>query len=416
MSKKDRKRGAERPTGRHAPRPLRRATAEHCPHRPPCPGCPAFGRRGPAPGALAALESICRAAGLASPTVHAAPGLGHRHRARLAVRGRARSPKIGLFEAGSHRIVDTPGCVVHHPRINEAVAALKRAIRATGVAPYHEAAHQGALRYVQVVVERATERVQVVLVGNGEGPEVLGDLPDALAAALGERLQGLFFNAQPERANTILGPTTIRLRGEEVVRERLGGVDAFFPPAAFGQNHLPLYARAVDRIGELVPDAAIVAEAYCGVGSIGLGLLSRVRAVRFNERQPAGLEGLVLGLAARPAAERARARVFEGAAGERLDALEDADVVIVDPPRKGLDDALLERLRAAPPRRLIYLACGLPALERELPRLVRPGGLRCAGVEAFDFFRFTEHVETLVWLDREGEHSTAAGPLASEPR
>ena len=143
------------------------------------------------------------------------------------------------------------------------------------------------------------------------------------------------------------------------------------------------------------------------------GLLSRVRAIRFNERHPAGLEGLALGLAARPAVERERARVFEGAAGERLDALEGADVVIVDPPRKGLDDALLERLRAAPPRRLIYLACGLPALERELPRLVRPGGLRCAGVEAFDFFPFTEHVETLVWLDRDGEHSPPAVPRPS---
>ena len=213
MSKRDRKRDADRPRGRAAARPLRHATAARCPHRPPCPGCPAFGRRGPAPDALAALESICREAGLASPTVHEAPGLGHRHRARLAVRGRARSPKIGLFEAGSHRIVDTPRCAVHHPRINEGVAALKHAIRATGVAPYREAAHEGALRYVQIVVERATQRLQVVLVGNGEGPEVLGDLPDALAAALGERLQGLFFNAQPERANTILGATTIRLRG-----------------------------------------------------------------------------------------------------------------------------------------------------------------------------------------------------------
>ncbi len=305
---------------------------------------------------------------------------------------------------------------MHHPRINETVATLKRAIRDTGVAPYREAQHQGALRYVQVVVERASGRVQVVLVGNGERPEVLGALPERFAEAMGDRLQGLFFNAQPEASNSILGPTTIHLAGEAALRESLGGVDVFFPPAAFGQNHLPLYARAVDRIAQLVPDDAAVAEAYCGVGSIGLGLLSRVRRLHFNERSADGLEGLTLGLGARPEAERARASVFAGAAGERLDALEGAEVVIVDPPRKGLDRALLDRLAAAPPKRLIYLACGLPALLDELPRLLRPGGLRLAGVEAFDFFPFTRHVETLVWLDRDGEPSAPTDSIPEEPR
>ena len=142
---------------------MRRADPDDCPHRPPCAGCPAFGRPGPPPEALEALQDLARAAALPDPVVHRAPGLGHRHRARLAVRGRARSPKIGLFEAGSHRIVDTPRCAVHHPRINETVAVLKRAIRDAGVEPYREATHGGALRYVQIVVERETERVQVVL-------------------------------------------------------------------------------------------------------------------------------------------------------------------------------------------------------------------------------------------------------------
>ena len=391
---------------------MRRADPDDCPHRPPCAGCPAFGRPGPPPEALEALQDLARAAALPDPVVHRAPGLGHRHRARLAVRGRARSPKIGLFEAGSHRIVDTPRCAVHHPRINETVAVLKRAIRDAGVEPYREATHGGALRYVQIVVERETERVQVVLVGNGDDASILGALPGRLVDAMGDRLQGLFFNAQPERSNTILGPDTLRLHGEAALRESLGGVDVWFPPAAFGQNHLPLYARAVERIADLVPDDTVVAEAYCGVGSIGLGLLSRIRRLHFNERSPHGLDGLAMGLAARPESERARSAVFEGAAGERLDALEGAEIVIVDPPRKGLDAALLERLRDEPPDRLVYLACGLPALLEELPRLVRPGGLRLAGVEAFDFFPFTAHVETLVWLDRDAEPS---GPTDSIP-
>jgi len=167
----------------------------------------------------------------------------------------------------------------------------------------------------------------------------------------------------------------------------------------------------VDRIAELVPEGLDLAEAYCGVGSIGLGLLGRARSIRFNERSPEGLAGLALGLAARPEAEQARASIFEGAAGDRLDAVRDADLVIVDPPRKGIDDALLSDLMVSPPKRLIYLACGLPALLAELPGL-EAGGLRLRGVEAFDFFPFTEHVETLVWLDRDGEQFPSGRTVA----
>ena len=382
-----------------------------CPHRPPCPGCPRFGEQAPPEQAEAALQALAADAGLQSPPLHASPGLGHRHRARLAVRGRTNSPKVGLFQAGSHRIADTPRCGVHHPRINETVEVLKRAIRATGIAPYADKPHRGKIRYVQIVVERSTEQVQVVLVGNGSTPDVLGELPAVFEREMGERLQGLFFNGQPERSNAILGPIMVPLAGKPTVVEQLGGVDVHFPPGAFGQNHLPLYERAVDRIAELVPEGLDLAEAYCGVGSIGLGLLGRARSIRFNERSPEGLAGLALGLAARPEAEQARASIFEGAAGDRLDAVRDADLVIVDPPRKGIDDALLSDLMVSPPKRLIYLACGLPALLAELPGL-EAGGLRLRGVEAFDFFPFTEHVETLVWLDRDGEQFPSVRTVA----
>ncbi|MCP4908062.1 MAG: class I SAM-dependent RNA methyltransferase [bacterium] len=390
------------------------STRDDCPHRPPCPGCPRFGESDLPVEAQRSLDTLAENAGLPRPPIHRAPGLAHRHRARLAIRGRARSPKIGLFQSGSHRIVDTPSCAVHHPLINEGVRELKQAIRETGVAPYADRPHRGALRYVQLVVERSSERIQVVLVGNGTEPEILGMLPKVLDRRLGGRLQGLFFNAQPERSNTILGPTTIALTGEPSTRESIAGVDIFFPPAAFGQNHLPLFEHAVDRIGSLIPDRSRITEYYCGVGAIGLGLLARSSEIRFNERSPQGLEGLERGLAERPAAERNRARILRGDAGDRLEGLADADLVIVDPPRKGLDAPLLDALVAAPPRRLIYLACGLPALCKELEVLQHRGGLRLSGIEAFDFFPFTQHVETLAWMDRDGEHFAAAPRTESE--
>jgi tRNA/tmRNA/rRNA uracil-C5-methylase (TrmA/RlmC/RlmD family) len=371
-----------------------------CPHRPPCPGCPRFGQSQLPEEIWSRLCAIASDARLPEPRVHATTGLGHRHRARLAVRGNARNPKIGLFQSGSHRIVHTPHCPIHHPAINHAAQEIREAIRETGIEPYADRPHRGALRYLQLVVERATERVQIVLVGCGETVDVLGDLPETVERRLGDQLQGLFFNAQPERSNSILGPKMLRLAGNAAIIESICGVKVYFPPGAFGQNHLPLFERAVERISELVPSDSTMAEFYCGVGSIGLPLLGRSRSIRFNERSPDGLGGLELGLAALPQDIRELATVLPGAAGEALDALEGVDVVLVDPPRRGLDAALSAALSETAPKRLIYLACGLDRLIEDLEILTRPGHLVLRGLEVFDFFPFTEHVETLVWLDQ----------------
>ncbi len=379
------------------------SAVDRCSHRPPCPGCPRFGQSEAPAAAWREIQQLAQAADLPEPVFHRTSGRGHRHRARLAVRGRAGSPKIGLFQSASHRIVDIPTCAVHHPLINEATQEIKLAIRETGIEPYSDRAHRGALRYLQLVVERESDRVQLVLVANGRSPAILGELPTAIEERLGARLQGLFFNAQPARTNAILGPETIRLAGEPATRERFGETVAFFPPAAFGQNHLPLFARAIDRIATLVPDGRRIAEFYCGVGAIGLSLLPHARTLRFNERSPHGLAGLRLGLAQRPEAERARAEVLEGSAGDHAEAVRGVDIALLDPPRKGLDQALLTAIADAKIERLVYLSCGLPSLLAELAWLQERSDLRLAGIEAFDFFPFTNHVETLVWLDRGGK-------------
>src|SRR5262249_35433127 len=109
----------------------------------------------------------------ASPAIVEGAPFGDRHRARLAVRGRAASPKIGIFHEGSHRAVAIPHCLVHHPLVNEVATATKAALRRTGVSPYADRPHRGMLRYLQVVVERRSASPQVVLVANDESPDAL---------------------------------------------------------------------------------------------------------------------------------------------------------------------------------------------------------------------------------------------------
>jgi tRNA/tmRNA/rRNA uracil-C5-methylase (TrmA/RlmC/RlmD family) len=373
---------------------------EPCPHRPPCPGCPRYGDPDIAPAARTLLDAIAREAGLASPQVTVGAPFGYRHRARLMLRGRARSPKIGIFEAGTHDVVDIPRCRVHHPLVNVVAAALREAIRATGTRPYSERTHTGVLRAVQIVIERASQTAQVVLVANATEPDSIAELANALADRLGERLHSLWWNGNPERSNTILGSSWQHLRGPDAVCESVCGAQVFFPPGAFGQSHLELADALVARVHEWVPDGARVAEYYAGCGPIGLGLLRRATRVVFVESAPDAVRGLAMGIAARPEREQQRAAVIAGSAGEALEAREGAQVVIVDPPRRGLDASLATRLAADPPPVLIYVSCDLQSFHRDAAQLVAGGHARLVAFEAWSLFPNTEHVETLARFER----------------
>jgi 23S rRNA (uracil1939-C5)-methyltransferase len=371
-----------------------------CPHRPPCPGCPRLGERDIAPPARASLERFARARGLPGIDVVQGPRTGFRHRARLAVRGRAGSPKVGIFETGSHRIVDIPRCLVHHPLINDVAAELRHAMIATRSAPYSDDAHRGLVRYVQIVVERASETAQVVIVTSDDSPKSSERLCEVLAGRLGPRLHSLFWNGNPNRANTILGPLWEKLRGPDAVVETIGGARVFYPPGAFGQSNLELADAIVTSVHAGVPDGANVVELYAGVGPIGLGLVRRTERVLFNEVAPESLRGLALGIASLPEADRARTEVLEGRGSDASSRLRDASVVIVDPPRKGLERPVRDALGSSPPSRLLYVACGLSSFLEDAAALLVARTLVLREVTVFDLFPHTEHVEILARFDR----------------
>lgn len=372
-----------------------------CPHRPPCPGCPRFGHSGIAPNALSALGNLAMARGLPPPPVHDAEASGYRHRARLAVRGRAGAPKLGLFREGTHQIVDIPNCPIHHPEINRVAREIKAHLKALAVAPYSDAAHAGTVRYLQLVVERSSQLVQVVLVTNSAHYEDNAALCETLAERFGGTLQGLFWNGQPERSNTILGPHWHQVAGAQAIEEQLGGARVFFPAGAFGQSHLGLYDRVIERVQQWAAGAGHIVELYAGTGGLSLGLLQAGASVAFNEVEPHSLHGLQLGLQALDEQTRARASVTPGnaaaAAGPLLSS--GPQLVIVDPPRKGLDGALIEALLQHKPPQLIYLSCGLDSFLRDTTLLCE-GGYRLDELEAFALFPFSEHVETLACFTR----------------
>jgi len=325
---------------------------------------------------------------------------GFRLRARLAIRGRVGSPKLGLFEVGTHRVVHIPHCSVQHPLINRVAAVVRRALVDARVTSYSDKVHLGLARYLQVAVERSSQTAQVVIVANSATPAPLAESFELIRERLGPELHSLWFSANSERSNTILGPDFQHWCGPASVVERFGGAAVHYPPGAFGQNNLDIAQDIIEHVRAQIPHGVRVAEFYAGVGAIGLSVLGQAGEIRMNEVSPHSLHGLELGLAELDPVNRAKISVVPGPAGAAHLAASGAQMVIADPPRKGLDPELTEYLSQHPPERFVYVSCGLESFLDDTARLTLHGKLRLAALTAFNLLPFTEHVETVARFER----------------
>jgi 23S rRNA (uracil1939-C5)-methyltransferase len=371
-----------------------------CPHRPPCDGCPRFGATGLARAARETLQELAHIQGLPELAVRSGELFGFRHRARLAIRGRLGSPKIGLFQADSHRVVHIPNCLVQHPLINAVAGVVRRALVDAQVTCYSDRAHLGLARYLQVAVERRSETAQVVLVANTDTVEPLAQCLELIRERLGSRLHSLWLNFNTQENNVILAPGFYHHCGAQSVVEDFGGAQVHYPPGAFGQSNLEIAQQIVAHIRDRITPGVQVTEFYAGVGAIGLSVLEKVTALKVNEVGVQSLFGLQLGLAELPAALRAKVEVVPGAAQAATHAAMGSQVVIVDPPRRGLDPEFAQFLAAKPPEHLIYVSCGLSSFLNDAALLLAGGKMRLSELTAFNLMPFTEHVETVASFRR----------------
>ena len=362
---------------------------------------------------LAPLDLLCQESRTERAPLLEGPALGFRHRARLSVRGRINTPKVGIFQLDSHQLVDIPRCPIHHPLINQVTQALRTAIRNSGTQPYIESSHRGVLRAVQIAVERSSQSAQLVLVTTGETEEPVHALAAILREELGDKLHSLWWNGNPQRTNTLLGPHWKKLSGSKALLNPMGGASIYYPPDAFGQNHLSLAQQIVHQVHAWVPKGKQVAEFYAGVGAIGLGLVKDARAVTFNEISKGSLAGLQLGIEAlenletaekQEGALREKVKLIQGPAAHALHGLEGAEIVIADPPRKGLDAPLIEALHTHPPERFIYVSCGLESFLRDARTLLADNRFVLSQVQPVALFPYTEHVETVALFEQEPGH------------
>jgi len=377
----------------------------------------------------AAGKGMVQAWKLDTPKTHA-----WRCRARLvASRDEDGEVELGLYKKGTHQVVDIPECRAHHPRLNEAAALLRRLVKALRVTVHDEDRKVGKLRYVQLAVCTSDTslprdvryekgRVQVTLVWHAKSYEAMGPTErkelHRLCAYIWregqpgqektqqELIHSVWVNFNATDTNVVLGPKWKRMEGPSWMWERLGGAEVCFHPGSFSQANVSAFDLALKAIHNQVPKGARVAEFYAGVGAIGVSLaVSRNCAVDMVEvnshvRDPFNQTKARLLPEVR---DRLHMNIVSADdLPERF--LINAEVVVLDPPRRGLDPALMRALNSEKSKKvqkIIYLSCGYDALEKDVLQLQEEGKWALAHAEAFNFFPGTDSIETLVVLQRE---------------
>jgi tRNA/tmRNA/rRNA uracil-C5-methylase (TrmA/RlmC/RlmD family) len=304
-----------------------------------------------------------------------------RLKAKLAVRP---GPQIGLFKKNSHEVISIPHCLVHHPSINRAVALIKEEILRHSIAPYQENPPRGLLRYLQLFVERATNRVQLSLV-------VTNPNLDTFCHSLlkHDLWHSIWLNLHPSPSNRIFSDSWHLVRGQPFLWQTLNQTPIAFHPGAFSQTHLPLFEKMLQKISSWVYPTDRVLELYAGVGAIGLTL--QAAQITLVENNPFAH----LSFQQTPKRPNITYHLLDAKEAP----LSGHTLIIVDPPRKGLDPILLQKLCAHPSGRLIYISCGFESFKRDCEQLLS-SNWKLKEAHGYLLFPGTNHVEILSYLEK----------------
>jgi len=306
---------------------------------------------------------------------------GWRTRAKLAVRGTPEKVKIGLFKPGTHEVEDLVDCPDHHPAINRALHLLREA----PIVPYNEQTLTGELRYVQLTVERSTQKVQLVLVSNGKGR-----CENLLKGLNKGDWHSIWVNTQEGSTNTIFGPTWDLQMGPRYLEQTLLGKSFYFHPACFMQANLDLFEEILLDIQNWAIAGQHLTEYYAGIGIISSILAEKCQSATLVEINPYAEECF------QKSGPPSHLQFFTGPTENYLDQLR--DILIVHPPRKGLDRKVLEALKETSLKQILYLSCNVETLKRDL-EVLKSFGWKVKQAKGYHLFPNTDHIELLVDLE-----------------
>lgn len=351
------------------------------------------------------VDNLTRIGGLSALTVHETLGmsnpLNYRNKAQYPVGMGKNGPVAGFFARRSHEIVDTPQCDIQHTLSDKAKEIVLGYVQALNIPVYNESTGQGLIRHVVTKVGFHSGEVMVIIVATRpEIPKV-----NKLLYRLKRDIPGLasvILNVNAKPGNVILGNRNITLFGKDTLQDTLGELTFEISPLSFYQVNPTqtevLYQKAIEYAD--LQGHETVFDLYCGIGTINLFAASKAQKVIGVEVEAEAVE------AAKNNAKRngiSNVEFYPGLVEQTVPELYSkglkADVVFVDPPRKGCDEALLKTLVDMAPNRIVYVSCNPSTLARDL-KYLSSSGFEVKEVQPVDMFPWTEHVETVVLMSR----------------
>ncbi len=324
--------------------------------------------------------------------------LHYRNKAQYPV-GRDKNGNIvtGFYRPHSHDIVPVERCLIQSETADCIAAVVREWMREFDVPPYDYAAKRGAVRHIYVRVGEKSGESQLTLIAATRKLPALDVLIERLRAAA-PSLTGILINHNQRGDNVILGDRTDVLWGEPMLEDRLCGHTFLLSPEAFYQvNHAQaerLYACAVEYAG--LTGAETVLDLYCGAGTITLALAEHAKTAIGVEIVPEAVENAKRNALRNNMENTEFFCADAGQAAQRL-AKRGIDVLVVDPPRKGLDENARDAILKMQPPRVVYVSCDPATLARDLAELCGTG-YALEKAQAFDLFPRTGHVETVALL------------------
>lgn len=331
--------------------------------------------------------------------------LRYRNKAQFPV-GKNKDGRIitGFYAGRTHSIIPVEDCLLGMPVNRQVTETVTGFMEEFGIEPYNEETHKGLVRHILVRCGFHTGQVMVCLIINGTRLPHDKELVSRLQAAV-PGLVSVSLNVNREKTNVILGRELINLYGPGYLEDMIGDVRFRISPLSFFQVNPvqteKLYGKALEFAGLTGDD--IVWDLYCGIGTISLFLAQKAKQVYGVEIITAAVENAKENAALN---QMHNAEFFVGKAEEVLPEKYResggnmaADVIVVDPPRKGCDETLLDTMVKMGPERIVYVSCDSATLARDL-RYLCDQGYEVKKVQPVDMFPGTVHVECVVQLSR----------------
>lgn len=352
-------------------------------------------------------EDLVRIGGFADPPVFPVLGMDepyhYRNKAQFPF-GRDREGRIvtGFYAGRTHTIVPGTDCAIGVPENKQILELILDFMEKHGIASYDETTGKGLLRHALIRKGFATGELMVCLVINGRSFPHVEELADRLFEIPG--MTSFSLNVNQKNTNVILGEEVISVRGQTYITDRIGGVSYQISPLSFYQVNPvqteKLYRTALEYAG--LTGGETVWELYCGIGTISLFLARGAGQVYGVEVVPQAVED------ARRNADLNGITNVEFYLGKAEEVLPEkyekdgirADVIVVDPPRKGCDSACLETMLRMEPERIVYVSCDPATLARDLKILCADGRYELSKVQPVDMFPHTAGIENVAQLFR----------------